>query len=234
MELERSLPGITSSLSKFNDAHTVSQSVISFEVDCTLEKIENTCKLATILARAKVQMHPRVPIPNSSRISSSYQISFESYADLCKVLGVSCISEVAETLMKIKASKSIEPVSVRVIGELKQREGIRDGSMILALGRSINFDGFLEIPLHVLYRKSQVWDPFERAFAELLTTTTKTRSEINALFEHDDLASSSTAEPNEAETSRARFELCWNRTTALSRRIFESGKNDEALGSLKI
>ena len=86
----------------------------------------------------------------------------------------------------------------------------------------------------MLYRKSQVWDPVERAFAEPLTATTKTRSEISALFEHDDFASSSTAEPNEAKTSRARFELCWNRTTALSGRIFEPGKNDEVLGSLNI
>jgi hypothetical protein len=234
MELDRSLPGTTSSLSKFNDAHTVSQSVISLQVDCTLAEFENTCKLATTLAGTKVPKLPGIPIPTSSRIYSSYQIVFESYADLCKVLGVSCISDVAETLVKIKAKKRSEPVSVRVIGGLKQREDISDGSMILALGRSINFDGYLEIPLHVLYRKSQVWDPVERAFAEPLTATTKTRSEISALFEHDDFASSSTAEPNEAKTSRARFELCWNRTTAVSGRIFESGKNDEVLGSLNI
>ena len=60
------------------------------------------------------------------------------------MIGVSCISDVAETLMKIKAKKRNEPVSVRVIGGLKQREGISDGSMILALGRSINFDANIE------------------------------------------------------------------------------------------
>jgi hypothetical protein len=86
----------------------------------------------------------------------------------------------------------------------------------------------------VLYRKTQVLDPVERAFAEALTAKTETRSEISALFEHDDFSSSSTAQSNEAETFRARFELCWNRTTALSGRIFESGKNNEVLGSLKI
>ena len=234
MELDKSLPGTTSSLSKFNDAHTVSQSVISLQVDCTLAEFENTCKLATKLAGTKVHMHPRIPISNSSRISSSYQIVFESYADLCKVIGVSCISDVAETLMKIKAKKRNEPVSVRVIGGLKQREGISDGSMILALGRSINFDANLESPLHVLYRKSQVWDPVESAFAEPLTATTKTRSEISALFEHDDFSCSSTAESNEPEKSGTRFELCWNRTSALSGNIFEAGKNDEVLGSLNI
>jgi hypothetical protein len=127
---------------------------------------------------------------------------------------VSSIYDVAENLVKIKAKKRSEPVSVRVIGELKQREDIGDGSMTIALGRSINFDGYLEIPLHLLYRKSQVWDPVERAFAEPLTATTNTRSEISALFEQDNFASSSTAEPNEAETSRAQFELCWNRTVA--------------------
>jgi hypothetical protein len=100
-----------------------------------------------------VQMHPMTPIPNSSHKSSSYQIVFENYTDLCKVLGVSCISDLAETLVTIKAKKRSEPVSVRVIGGLKKREDISDGSMILALGRSIDFDANLESPLHVLYRK---------------------------------------------------------------------------------
>jgi hypothetical protein len=140
-------------------------------------------------------MRPRIPIQNSSRISSSYQIVFERYEDLCKTLGVSCISDVAETLVKIKAKKRSEPFSARVIGGLKQRQGIRDGSMILALGGIINFDGKFESPLHVLYRKYQVLDPVESAFAEHLTATIKTRSEISALFEHDDFSSSSTAEP---------------------------------------
>ena len=154
MELDKSLPGTATSLSKLNYAHTVSQSVISLQVDCTLAEFENTCKLATKLAGTKVHMHPRIPISNSSRIPSSYQIVFESYADLCKVIGVSYISDVSETLMKIKAKKRNEPVSVRVIGGLKQREGISDGSMILALLRSINFDANLESPLRVLYCKS--------------------------------------------------------------------------------
>jgi hypothetical protein len=88
-------------------------------------------------------------------------------------LGVSCTSEVAEKLMKIKAKKRSGPFSVREIGGFKQREGINDGSMILDLRRSINFDVNLESPLHVLYRRSQVWDPVESAFAEPLTATTR-------------------------------------------------------------
>jgi hypothetical protein len=86
----------------------------------------------------------------------------------------------------------------------------------------------------VLYRKPQVWDPVESAFAEPLTVITKTRSEISALFEHDDFSSSSTSEQNEPEKPGTRFTLCWNQTTALSGNIFESGKNDEVLGSLNI
>jgi hypothetical protein len=234
MELDRTLPGTTSSLSKFNDGHTVSQSVISLQVDCKLAEFENTCNLATILAGTKVQMHPRIPIPNVSLIASSYQTVFESHEDLCRVLGVSCISDLAETLVKIKAKKRSEPVSVRVIGGLEQRECISNGSTILALGRSINFDENLKTPLHALYRKSQVWDPVESAFAEPLTATKKTRSESSALFEHDDFSYTSTAEQNEPEKSRTLFTLCWNQATALSGRNFESGKNDEVLGSLNI
>jgi hypothetical protein len=179
-------------------------------------------------------MHPGIPIPTSSRIYSLYKIVFESYAGLCKMLGVSCISDVAETLVKIKAKKRSEPVSVRLMGGLKQIEVISNGSLILAHGKSINFDANFEIPLHVLGSKSEVWDPVERPFAEPLTATTKTQSEISALFEHDDLASSSRAEPNEAGTFRARFELFWNRATAISGRIFESERKYEVLGSLNI
>jgi hypothetical protein len=39
---------------------------------------------------------------------------------------------------------------------------------------------------------------------------------------------------NEPEKSLARLEICWNRSTAISGRIFESGKNDEVRGSLNI
>jgi hypothetical protein len=106
--------------------------------------------------------------------------------------------------------------------------------MILALGRSINFDANLKTPLHVLYRKSQMWDPVESAFAEPSTATTKTWSEISALCEHGDVYSSSTAEQNEPEKSGTRFTLCCNQTTALSERFFESWKNDEVLGSLNL
>jgi hypothetical protein len=88
--------------------------------------------------------------------------------------------------------------------------------------------------LHVLYRKSQVWGLVESAFAEPLTATTKTRSEISALFEHDDFDSTSMAEPSVPEKYSARFELSWNRTTAISGRSFESGKNEKVLGSLNI
>lgn len=233
-ELEKPLPGTTSSLSKFSDAHTVSQSFISLQVDCTLAEFGDICKLATSMAERNVHLYPSIPILNSSRISASYQIVFESYAGLCRVLGVSCMADVAETLIKIKAKKRDAPVSVRVIGVLKQIEGSSDGSMILAVGSSIIADANLEGPLHVLYRKSQVWDPVQCVFAEPLTATTKTPSEISALFVTDEVASSSTDEPSETEKFGSRFELCWTRSSALSGTVFEAGKSDEVLGSLNI
>jgi hypothetical protein len=76
LELEKSLPGTTSSMIKFNDAQIVYQSVISLQIDCTLAEFEKTCMLAKTLAETKVQMHSRIPIPNSSRMSSSCQIVF--------------------------------------------------------------------------------------------------------------------------------------------------------------
>jgi hypothetical protein len=81
VELDRSLPGTTSSLSEFNAAHTVSHSFISLQIDCTLADFENK-KKPTTLAGTNVKMHTRTPIPDSSRITSWYQIVFESYADL--------------------------------------------------------------------------------------------------------------------------------------------------------
>jgi hypothetical protein len=232
MELDKPLPGTSSSLSKFGDAHTVSQSVISLQVDCTLSEFGDMCNMVTSLAEKNVRIHPRIPIPNSSRVSSSYRIIFERYADLCKVLGVSCMADVAETIIKIKAKKREAPVSVRVIGGLKQHEGTRDGCMILAVGSSISADAGLEGPLHVLYRKTQIWDPFECAFTEPLTATAKTASEIRTLLETEEAASSSTTETK--ETEHTQFELCWNRTSPVSGSIFEAGNSNEVLGSLNI
>jgi hypothetical protein len=81
---------------------------------------------------------------------------------------------------------------------------------------------------------TQIWDPVESASAEPLTATTNTRSEISALFEHDDFASSSTAEQNEPKNPGHDSRFFWNQTTPLSGRLFESGNNDERLGSLNM
>jgi hypothetical protein len=86
----------------------------------------------------------------------------------------------------------------------------------------------------VLYHQTQVWDPVECTFAEPLTATAKTASEISPLFETDEVASSSTAEPNETEQFGVRFEFCWNRASPLSGRNFEAEKPDKVLGALNI
>jgi hypothetical protein len=55
--------------------------------------------------------------------------------------------------------------------------------MILAVGHGCNPpESEFNHPLHVRFRKSQVWDPVEGSFAEPLTTTTMSASKIMDLY----------------------------------------------------
>jgi hypothetical protein len=67
--------------------------------------------------------------------------------------------------------------------------------MVLAVGHGCNPpESECNHPLHVLFRKSQVWDPVEGSFAEPLTTNTMSASEIMALYKGDDSASANSTD----------------------------------------
>ena len=235
MELDKPIPGTSSSLSKYRDAHTVSQSVVSVQVDCTLEEFEDITKLTTTRAGKSIRVHPRMPISNSCRVPSSYSIILESYADLCKALGVACMEDIAGTIIKKKIDRRDNaPVSVRAIGGLRRQHRSSEGPMILAIGSSIDEDGEFGGPLHVLFRKSQVWDSVEGSFAEPLVARTMIPSEIDANFGADDTTSLSATVLDETEGSRSLLQLTWVRTSVLREALFEAGKSDTVLGSLSI
>jgi hypothetical protein len=234
-ELYKPLSGTGSSLSKYRDAHTVSQSFLSVTVDCELAEFKDLCTLATSQAEKGVRVHPSVSRATSFHAPSSYSILFETYADLCKVLGVLCIDDVAETIIKTKVDKRENaPISVRVIGSLKQARSPTDGCMIMGVGNSISKVEDYQSPLPVLFRKSQVWDPVEGSFADPLVTATLTPSEIQEALGGDDSGSHSTTELLDSDTSGAQFELTWTRTSTVPERLFEVGNGDSIIGYLTV
>jgi hypothetical protein len=106
VELEKHLLGTSLSLKKYRDAHTVSQNCISVQTDCTLAELEDICKMTTSAALDGIKFHPRITHYNSGRVVCIYTITFQRYADLFKVLGVTCTEDVTDTLMKIKNEKA--------------------------------------------------------------------------------------------------------------------------------
>jgi hypothetical protein len=231
MELSKPLPG-TASLKKYRDAHTATQVRLSVDADCALDEFESICGLATSLSSLGTSVHPWLPRSNSFRVPSSYKIMFESYQDLCKVLGVSCSADVSETMLKIKLDKRDNtPLAVRVLGGLKQGGKVTD-PMFLAVGSSISTHADLESPLHVLFRKSQAWNPVEGSFSEPLVARTALLSEIGAVENEDDEDSLENAEGAQEETPV--FEITWRRTSVLVETLFEAGKREAILGTLEV
>jgi hypothetical protein len=91
-----------------------------------------------------------------------------------------------------------------------------------------------ENAVHVLYRKSQVWDSVEGAFIEPLLATTKAPSEINAVLTTDEVSSSSSVGLNDAEKHGSLFVLGWTRTSTLSGGVFDGRNDEQVLGYLAV
>jgi hypothetical protein len=98
---------------------------------------------------------------------------------------------VTDTLIKIKKEKrNNAPILIRLLGCLRNFSKSNDGPMVLVVGHGCNSpESECNNPLHGLFRKSQVRDPVEGSFAEPLTTTRMSASEITALYKGDDPAS---------------------------------------------
>jgi hypothetical protein len=180
-------------------------------------------------------VHSSISRETSFRAPSSYSIIFETYADLCKVLGVLCIDNVAETIIKTKVDKRENvPISVRLIGCLKQARSTTEGCMIRGVGNSICKIEDYQSPLPVLFRKSQVWDPVGGSFAEPLVTATLTPSEIEEALGGDDSWSQSTTELLDSDRSGAQFEVTWTRTSTVPERLFEVCDGYAIIGYLTV
>jgi hypothetical protein len=105
--------------------------------------------------------------------------------------------------------------------------------MVLAVGHGCNPpESECSYPLHVLFRKSQVWAPVEGSFAEPLTTTTMSASEIMALYKGDDSASSNSTDSVHME-GKDSFTLNWMRTSP-TERVFEADESKKILGVLEV
>jgi hypothetical protein len=101
---------------------------------------------------------------------------------------VTCTEDLTDTLIKIKKEKcNNSPTLIRLLECLRNSSNSIDGPMILVVGNGFNTpESEFNHPLHVIFRKSQVWDPVEGSFAEHLKTTTMSASEIMALDKGND------------------------------------------------
>jgi hypothetical protein len=212
MELEKPLPGVAF-LNKYRDTHAVSQISLSVDIDCTLDEFEVICGLATSMSSRGMTVHPWFPRSSSFRVPSSYRIMFESYQDSCKVLGLSCASDITETMLKIKLDKRGKaPLAVRILGGLKQGGNVNE-PMFLAVGSSVSPHADTKYPMHVLFRKTQAWDPVEGSFYEPLVARKAFLSEIVAAENEDEAGSLSNAEGDLDEAPV--FEITWRRSSVL-------------------
>jgi hypothetical protein len=131
---------------------------MSVQTDGTLAELDDICKMQTAAALDGIRFHPRIPHYNSGRVVPTYAITFQRYADICKVLGVTCNEYVTDTLMKIKnEERNNAPILIRLLGCFRKFSNSNDGPMFLAVGYGCNPpESEFNQPLNVLSRKSQV------------------------------------------------------------------------------
>lgn len=234
LQLGRPLPGNSAALSKYRDAHSLVQESMTVQVDCSLEEFSSICEAVATEESEGVDISPVPPRVGSSKFGRFYRIRFQRFDELCKALGVSCLSDVQDSLLKVKNGKREQsPISVRVIGVLKQDGRSTNGPMILAVGSSISTHFKSSASVKVLYRSSRVWDQVEGRFAESLKAMEWPLSDIIAVESGDDQGSTSTLEREESEEPSV-FCITWNRTSSVTERLFEAEDYDGVLGILEI
>jgi hypothetical protein len=142
MELDKLLSGTEYSISKYKDALSVSQGVMSLNIDCTFTEFEDIGRLAPSRALNGILVHPSTSRSKSFRAPSSHTLLFETYANICRVIGVRCMADVGGSIIKTKGDKRENaPISVYLIGCLKQKTIYSEGVMVMAVGSSICKDG---------------------------------------------------------------------------------------------
>jgi hypothetical protein len=115
------------------------------------------CKMTTSAALDGIRFHPRITHYNSGRVVPIYTITFQRYADLCKVIGVTCTGDATDTLIKIKKEKrNNAPIVIRLLGCLRNFSSSNDGPMFLSVGHGCNPpESECNNLFHVLFRKSK-------------------------------------------------------------------------------
>jgi hypothetical protein len=82
--------------------------------------LEDICKMTTSAALDGIRFHPRIPYNNSGRVVPTYTITFQSYEDLRKILGVTCTENLTDTLIKIKKERGKNaPTLIGLLGCLR-------------------------------------------------------------------------------------------------------------------
>jgi hypothetical protein len=156
-EISKNIPGTASALRKYRDCHTVSQDYLSVTVDCSLRDFEDICDRASECSSAETRFYPRRPPASSFTVPPVYRVSFASYAGLCAVMGLHCLEDIAETIVRMRQdTQSGAPVALRIVGFLSQSEHHPDGPMFLAVAASLSAGIRSPEPVKVLYRQSMV------------------------------------------------------------------------------
>lgn len=234
IELQRALHGTTRLIRMYQDAHCVAQDSISVEVDCTLTEFEGICQLASKVDESGVVFSPKYPSMNSSKIPPSYRIEFESYALMCKVLGVTCLDDISETVKKTKLDRRTgAPTMLRIIGVLAQDTTSESGAVALAVASSILPFPEIQRSVSVLFRRTQRWDPVDGIFADKLVTRAMTVQDLAGILQSGDCTTSE-ADVEGPACPETVFRMTWKRTSKHLEGPFDGSRQETVLGMVEV
>ena len=238
--LDKPLPTGSSSARMEQGNHSLAQSHLSVQVDCSFAEFAAICHVSKAKHDSAVLFSPHFPLAHTARASPKYEAKFHSFSVLCSAIGVQLAAEATESVKRVRIDRRTKaPIFVRVVGVLAQDADSSEGPMALAVGHSILPDMLPSVTIPTLYRSSRAWDPVDGIFHRPLEAKMMRPQDLVPLFRPSDAVSGSGDDEERNSHADTRegvscFRIVWNRTTRHIDTTFVDVRPESVLGVLDV
>jgi hypothetical protein len=202
-------------------AHRTVQELFRAHTYCSLSEIERIVDHACRLLPNDIKYVPNFVTGTQIRPQTpKFTIIFSSYLALCLFLGIKCIAEVLDTMLRVHTqSKTNSPVLKRVLGALFCQEDEPSSPLLIAVGHNLRQPEGRSASIPVLFRPDTTWDFVDNIYEHKIEGQQMTAAEILAECELDAAPSQESLGTSPASGV---FFITWNKVSKLySRSTFQ-------------
>jgi hypothetical protein len=215
-------------------AHRTVQELLRVQTDCSLREMQLIVEHACRLLPDDIKCVPAfVPGTQIRPQTPKFTIIFSSYTALCRVLGIKCIAEVLDTVVRVRTqARTSIPVLTRVLGALFCKEDEPSSPLLIAVGHNLRQPEGRSTSIPVLFRPDTTWDCVDKIYEHKIEGRQMTAADILAECDLD-------AAPSQGSTGTTPasgvFSITWNTVSKLySRSTFQHIEATAVHGTLHI